>query len=306
MACANNNCLLSFKEAVILTTKRQDLVKYLVQHKVINGFTKCIKCGEVADLNINTLNYRCGKVRVVDRSQDRKKKLKVVCNFKKSALMGTWFQRSKMKIGNVFYFCAIWLMLPYPRQNFIIEELKCSSMTVVDWSSFCREVCINYGQRNSQKIGGHGKIVEIDEAKFGKRKYNRGRIITGQWVFGGIERGTNNTFLVPVEKRDAETLLSVVKEWILPGTTIISDFWKAYDCLANEGFQHLKVNHSINFVDPEKPEINTQKIERTWRDVRGNIPRYGRKESHFIGYLAEFQFKKKLIEMKDYMFFLLM
>ena len=40
------------------------------------------------------------------------------------------------------------------------------------------------------QIGGDGIIVEIDEAKFGRRKYNRGRLITGQWLFGGIERRT--------------------------------------------------------------------------------------------------------------------
>jgi len=38
------------------------------------------------------------------------------------------------------------------------------------------------------QIGGNGLIVEIDEAKFGRRKYNRRRLITGQWLFGGIER----------------------------------------------------------------------------------------------------------------------
>jgi len=38
------------------------------------------------------------------------------------------------------------------------------------------------------QIGGNGLIVEIDEAKFGRRKYNRGRLITGQWLLGGIER----------------------------------------------------------------------------------------------------------------------
>jgi hypothetical protein len=37
------------------------------------------------------------------------------------------------------------------------------------------------------KIGGNGVIVEIDESKFGKRKYNRGHRVDGVWVVGGVE-----------------------------------------------------------------------------------------------------------------------
>ena len=29
-------------------------------------------------------------------------------------------------------------------------------------------------------------VVEIDERKFGKSKYNRGQLVEGQWVSGGI------------------------------------------------------------------------------------------------------------------------
>ena len=101
-----------------------------------------------------------------------------------------------------------------------------------------------------RKIGGVDQIVEIDESKFGKRKYNVGQIVTNQWVFGGICRGTRDFFAVPVENRDKATLLGIISEYIEPGTTIITDCWKAYDCLADEGFVHLKVNHSLNFVDP--------------------------------------------------------
>ena len=48
-----------------------------------------------------------------------------------------------------------------------------------------------------------------------------------------------------------EILVSIIKENINPGTTIISDCWRAYNSLSEEGFKHLMVNHSVNFVDPE-------------------------------------------------------
>jgi hypothetical protein len=49
----------------------------------------------------------------------------------------------------------------------------------------------------SEKIGGPRKTAEIDETKFGQRKYNRGHAVKGQWVFGGVERESGKTFLVP-------------------------------------------------------------------------------------------------------------
>jgi len=60
--------------------------------------------------------------------------------------------------------------------------------------------------------------VEIDEGKFDRRKYHRGHAV-GQWMFGGVQRGSNKCFLVPVEKRDKDTLLNIIKNYIIPGTT---------------------------------------------------------------------------------------
>ncbi|KMQ89871.1 putative transposase-like protein, partial [Lasius niger] len=152
-------------------------------------------------------------------------------------------------------------------------------------------VCLHWVEKNTTKLGGPNTIVEIDEAKIGKRKYNRGRIVKGNWIFGGYERNTRKVFIVQVPDRTEKTLLNLIKEWILDGTTIISDCWRSYDCLNSEGFQHLKVNHSMNFVDPDTG-AHTQHIERVCREVRANIPQYGTRSSHLVGYLAEFLFKR--------------
>jgi len=37
---------------------------------------------------------------------------------------------------------------------------------------------------------------------------------------------------------------------------------------------------------------HTQHIERVWRKIRGNIPKYGTKEDRVLGYLSEYLFKR--------------
>ena len=59
-------------------------------------------------------------------------------------------------------------------------------------------------------------------------------------VFGGRE--TEACFLVLVERSDKDTLLPIIHAHILPGTRVMSDKWKAYDYLQNEGYIHLTVN----------------------------------------------------------------
>ena len=52
--------------------------------------------------------------------------------------------------------------------------------------------------------------------KIGKRKYHRGHVVEGQWVFGGIEEDSRKCFIATVEDRTEETLLNLIKEWIEP------------------------------------------------------------------------------------------
>ena len=98
-------------------------------------------------------------------------------------------------------------------------------------------------------IGGPGVIVQLDESKFGKRKYNRGRGIEGHWVLGIIADGSEDFRLVtcPENLRDADTLIPIILAHVAPGSEIHTDAWRAYSKLSNYGYIHKVVNHS----DPE-------------------------------------------------------
>jgi hypothetical protein len=50
----------------------------------------------------------------------------------------------------------------------IQKQLHVEQHTVSDWFQFCREILLDFVERKSEKIGGEGKVVEIDESKFGK------------------------------------------------------------------------------------------------------------------------------------------
>ncbi|GFS57297.1 putative transposase-like protein [Trichonephila clavipes] len=148
-----------------------------------------------------------------------------------------------------------------------------------------------------QEAWGEGKTVEIDESKIGKRKYNKGHFVEGQWVFGGVERETGRCFLVAVHGRTAETLLGLIESWIKPRTTVISDCWKSYERLSERGYYHLTVNHSLEFVDSET-STHTYTIEVTWRHFKASLPEYNRK-GRFEGYIAWYMFRKICFALKE-------
>ena len=67
----------------------------------------------------------------------------------------------------------------------------------------------------------------------------------GQWVFGCIKEDSCKSVIETVENITEETLLNLIKEWVAPGTVIVSDGWKAYANLGKHGYTHKTVNHSI-------------------------------------------------------------
>ena len=79
----------------------------------------------------------------------------------------------------------------------------------------------------------------------------------------GIYVKTKHDLLVPVPKRNAPTL----QQFVLPGTTVISDLWAAFSTISNLGCQHLTVNHSLHFIDPYT-QATTNHMESMWSQAK--------------------------------------
>ena len=88
--------------------------------------------------------------------------------------------------------------------------------------------------------------------------------------------------MVPVDDHSVDTLLKVISDHTEKGLTIVSDCWKAYDCLQSEGYKHLKVNQSLNFQEPECG-VHMNISEQHWRDLMNLVPKYGHCKRHFVG-----------------------
>ncbi|GBM51373.1 hypothetical protein AVEN_110821-1 [Araneus ventricosus] len=253
------------------------------------------------DQGLIASGYQCPKCKqpmVLAPRADNCDKFNWVCRVKgqnphyvkRSVRTGSWFEGSHLPMPTILLFLIYWCL--EIKTKFILEQLDIAANTAADWSSFCREVCLDILICQSDKIGGPGVVVEIYESKFGERKFHQIKRGVGKWIFAGVERGTTNCFFAVVENRTSEVLLSVIEKHILPGTTIISDCWKSYDCLSHEGFGHLTVNLGLHFVDPSTG-AHANSIESMWSDIKRNLQGTNHVQGQFDSYLAAYMWRRK-------------
>ena len=160
------------------------------------------------------IRYKCG--RKVCKENGSKNSI--------SIKTGTWFGKSHFSLQKSLFltYCFVYQLsyvdtIRETSIEIITDEntedgnkiLTTSTETVCDYKNYCREICVNIVlDESDQMIGVPGKVVEIDESKFGKRKSHKGCNTEGQWVFGGICREDRKCFLVTVPNREKRSFVT--------------------------------------------------------------------------------------------------
>jgi len=146
-------------------------VKFLQECGLLKREMICPTCGSNMSLwksesVIDKYRWRFGKGKRGQR-----------CNTTRSLRHSSWFTKSKLTLLEIMLLTYdILQKVPYA---VILKGHQIEQHTACDWFQFCREVILDFIESNTEMIGGEGKVVEIDESKFGKKKVSPGSLCEG-------------------------------------------------------------------------------------------------------------------------------
>uniref|UniRef100_A0A1X7TTQ9 ISXO2-like transposase domain-containing protein n=1 Tax=Amphimedon queenslandica TaxID=400682 RepID=A0A1X7TTQ9_AMPQE len=103
--------------------------------------------------------------------------------------------------------------------------------------------------------------------------------------------------MVTVQVRSAVTLIPRSRSTFFR-VRVISDCWKSYNTLQQEGYIQGTVNLSIEFVNSQTGD-HTQTIASTCRAIKQSLPQSGSLMEMYYSYFAEYIFWKHYQEQAD-------
>ena len=158
------------------------------------------------------------------------------------------------------------------------------------WRMF-KQIRTMLDDEKSGPIGGFGRKVEMDETYYGSRSEGtRGRGTKKTPVVGMVQRKGQVRAFVAADVK-ADTLRGLIKEHVLPRSTVFTDTFRSYNGLDARGYTHERINHSEGVY--VVGEVHTNTIEGFWslikRGIGGVYHSVGR---HYLQtYLNEYSFR---------------
>ncbi|CAF1350933.1 unnamed protein product [Adineta ricciae] len=159
-------------------------------------------------------------------------------------------------------------------------------LSVREWNNLTDDLAKTIGF--CQRVG----LLHTYPAEFCPKKHSN-------WYLGSCPKSIDKCkWRCRVYRRGAATLLPLIHQFILPGSTNYSDQCSAYNSIVNinngpNRYAHETVNHSINFVDPTTL-VHTQTVENVWMVAKiRKKNQMGQHRSLLDSHLAEFIWRRK-------------
>ncbi|TGZ69782.1 hypothetical protein CRM22_003543 [Opisthorchis felineus] len=199
------------------------------------------------------------------------------CQNKRSIRHRSIFTHCDMNIRTATQILYLW-SVGHP-SNLIPCDTDTSIQDTNDWLYCIREVCRETNSELKERIGGlqedgdaasYCRVVEVDECMFTCWLEDPlvGPTVKEIWLIGGVERGTERTFLArcPHNNRDAFSLVPVIREYVKPGTAVITDDWEGYSPLSQlpEGYLHYVTGRTRGARESEQGAVHIQTVIGHW------------------------------------------
>lgn len=159
------------------SNSNKEIVEYLQKYKLMYQEYKCPDCKILTkkyerDNRSDGGSWRCSK-----------------CRSYYSYREDSFFFLLKKELNIVIKLMYHWAI--QTRVKDVSDITGVSGTTIVKYFKTIRELCIEDLNKSELKLGGLGRIVEIDESLFAKVKHYKGKDLQRKqvWVFGMKERG---------------------------------------------------------------------------------------------------------------------
>lgn len=252
-------------------------LEFLKEKRYPNGMAHCEKCGQERKHHRVTGRpaYACD-----------------YCGSMISPMAGTIFEKSSTSLRLWFY--AMYLMAS-TRCGISAKQIQRETGVTYKtaWRMF-RQIRSLLGE----DLQLEGDRVEMDEMYVGgKRKGFGGRPGLGDKkktpVIGIVERKTGKGRVIAKasQRVNQETMLGLVKEYVLPASTVFTDEFSSYDHLKDHGYTHHRIQHSSKVY--VMGDIHTNTIEGFWSLVKRGIGGvyHAVSQKYLQSYLDEYSFR---------------